>query len=142
MQRSISESNAAERERLRELIAKLRDEDFERELEGGWTISATLVHVAFWDRRVSVLIDRWLKEGLSPSEIDLDAINDAMLPQWRLVPSRAAVRELESAMEEMDNKVEGLADDLVTQIVERKLANIDRGDHRRAHREQIEASLR
>jgi hypothetical protein len=42
-------------------------------------------------------------------------------------------------MEEMDNKVEGLAADLVTEIVERKLANIDRGDHRRGHREQIEA---
>jgi hypothetical protein len=142
MRTSINESNAAERERLRELIAGLRDEDFQREFEGGWTVSATLVHVAFWDRRISVLIDRWLKDGLSPSEVDLDAINDAMLPQWRLVPSRAAVREVEAAMEEMDRKVEGLPPDLVTEIVARKLANIDRGDHRRGHRQQIESSLR
>jgi hypothetical protein len=142
MHRSIVESNAAERQRLSELVAQLRDEDFGRVLEPGWTVAAALVHVAFWDRRISVLIDRWMKDGPSTSEVDLDATNDALLPQWRLIPPRAAVQELLAAMEEMDRKVEALPADLVAEIVGRKLGNIDRGGHRRAHREQIERSVR
>lgn len=142
MLRSINESNAAERERMRQVLARLEEEDFEHMVQNGWTVGAVLVHVAFWDRRISVLIDRWLKHGASPSEVDLDAINDAFLPQWRLVPSRAATRELVVAMEEMDRKVRELPEELATEIVERQLANLDRGDHRRGHREEIERSLR
>jgi hypothetical protein len=141
MHRAIVESNAAERQRLSELVAQLREEDFGRELDAGWTVATALVHVAFWDRRISVLIDRWTKDGPSPSQVDLDATNDALLPQWRLIPPQAAVQELLAAMEEMDRKVEALPADLAAEIVERNLGNIDRGDHRREHREQIERSV-
>ena len=123
---SINESNAAERERLRQLVARLTDDDCERDLEAGWTVGSALVHVAFWDMAFRVI-------RCSP--------NDALLPQWRLVPSRAAVQELLAAMDEMDRKVEGLPPDLVSEVVARKLANLDRGEHRRGHRVEIERIL-
>lgn len=139
---SIAGSNAAERQRLRDLVAGLGEEDFQRDLQRGWTVGAALAHIAFWDRRISVLIDRWLRDGLTPSEVDLDVINDALLPQWRLVPAREAAQDLLAAMEEMDRKVEALPAELVTEIVTRKLANLDRGNHRRGHRQEILRSLR
>src|SRR3990172_8221055 len=42
--------NAEERTRLRVLVGRLNDHDFAVHVGGGWTIAATLAHLAFWDQ--------------------------------------------------------------------------------------------
>jgi uncharacterized damage-inducible protein DinB len=43
--------NADSTRRLRELIAKLSDEDLGISLGGGWTVAVALAHIGFWDTR-------------------------------------------------------------------------------------------
>ena len=51
--------NDAERARLRALVARLSDADLARPMPGGWTVAAVLAHLAFWDQRIMVLLERW-----------------------------------------------------------------------------------
>ncbi|MGH2558661.1 MAG: DinB family protein, partial [Thermomicrobiales bacterium] len=93
MDQSIIDGNAVAQKRLRALVGQLSDDDLRRDIGDGWTVAAALAHVAFWDRRAVVLLERWERDGVSPSPADVDAINDAMLPQWRAIPPRAVVED-------------------------------------------------
>lgn len=59
-----SEQNTQSRRRLETLVRGLSEEDFARSTDYGWTISALLVHLAFWDYRMSAILRRWQEEGL------------------------------------------------------------------------------
>ena len=56
--RSYIAENAAEFRRLRALVERLSDADLARPTPGGWTVSASLAHVAFWDQRILFWLDR------------------------------------------------------------------------------------
>jgi hypothetical protein len=56
--RSYVALNDAERKRLEGLVARCSDADLERAMPAGWTVAATLAHLAFWDERVRVLFER------------------------------------------------------------------------------------
>ena len=63
--------NDAERARLAELISRLSDADLTRPLPSGeWTVADTLGHLAFYDRRSQVLLEKFLREGVSPAPYD------------------------------------------------------------------------
>ncbi len=73
--------NDAERARLAELLARLSDEDLTRPLlSGEWTVADTLGHLAFYDRRAQVLMEKFLREGVSPAPYEFQSLNDALLP--------------------------------------------------------------
>src|SRR3972149_3651004 len=84
--------NTATRERLKALVARLSDDDLRRPLEEGWTVGATLAHIAFWDQRALRLLEKWERQGVSPSPLpaDVDAINDAMRALCLAIPPRQA----------------------------------------------------
>ena len=63
--RAFLERNKNEHARLRQLIARLSDADLVRPVSGGWTVAAALAHMAFWDGRVLVSLERWEREGHS-----------------------------------------------------------------------------
>ncbi len=44
------ERNRASRQRLQDLLAQATDETMARTLPNGWSVGATLAHIAFWDR--------------------------------------------------------------------------------------------
>jgi hypothetical protein len=135
-----------ERQRLEALLERLSDSDLARPLDDGWTVSATLAHLAFWDRRAALLVERWIREGRAPGPNDLiadiDTINEAALPQWLAIAPRAAATEALAAAEAADRALDGASPALIEQIVAAgRPINPARAAHRREHIDQIERAL-
>jgi hypothetical protein len=134
----------ASRERMRRLVEGMSDADLARPLNdgSGWTIAATLAHIALWDRRALVLLRRWEREGIGPAAEDFDAINDALVPQWLALPPRAAADLALAAAEEVDPVVATLtAAQLEAIAAAGGPIRPDRSAHRAAHLDAIERAL-
>jgi hypothetical protein len=132
----------ASRERLETVIGRLRDEHYGRDAGGGWTISALLAHLAFWDRLTLERLRRWEREGFSATPVDADPINDAALPGWLAIPGKAAAAEVLAAARLTDERMARVRDDLVTAVVGAgRLRALDRSVHRNEHLDQIERAL-
>ncbi len=135
-------ANEESRLRLFDLIGRLTDDELALEMDAGWTIGAVLAHVAFWDQRALTLVKRWSREGVGPSPVDADAINDACRPQLRHL-SPAAVRELvRDSAAAIDAAIEGLAPSMVLDIQEHATQfHLGRAIHRNVHLDELEVRL-
>jgi hypothetical protein len=145
--RSHEARNEAERARLA-LIAERSEAELTRDLGGGWTVATALAHVAFWDRFAHERLKLWLRDGTTVMATAplVDALNDGLLHQWRLLPAKAAAREAVAAAEAMDAEIASMSDD----AIDRYRASLtpgqqplflDRTRHRAEHSSQIEAVL-
>jgi DinB superfamily len=135
-----------QRMRLEGLVSRVTDEQLAEPLGDGWTVSATLAHLAFWDRRAVVLINRWQRENRPPAPddgiADVDVINEAALPMWRALAPRAAANEALAAAEAADQALDGAGSALIEQIVAAGSPfSPARANHRREHLDQIERAL-
>jgi hypothetical protein len=142
-----SEQNAASRRRLETLVRGLSDEDFARSTDYGWTISALLAHLAFWDHRMSAILRRWQQEGLDSSPIDMMVVNEALQVLCHAFEPRAAAELAISAAEKIDAELETLTPELVKQLEEHAAATetqfrMNRSLHRDSHLNDIEALLK
>jgi hypothetical protein len=146
MDKSYIAENNAERERLRALVERLSDEELSRPMAAGWTIAGTLAHMAFWDARAIVLMDKWAG-GTAPSTDDheppnIDWVNDASKRLCLALPPRTAAQLALQLAEETDRRVEALPDDLLAQLIAiGPPFNLSRANHRREHLDEIEAAL-
>jgi hypothetical protein len=141
-----SQQNAESRQRLTALVRRLTDTDLALSTDYGWTISALLAHLAFWDHRMSVILDRWLKEGFDPSEIDSRAVNDSLKVICHALEPRIAADLSLVAAEKIDSELEKLSPDLVKQIEDHAAATgtqfrMNRALHRESHVKDIEALI-
>lgn len=144
--RSHIDENNAERKRLQQLVQRLSDEQLSHPMPGGWTVSAVLAHMAFWDARALYLINKW-EQGSAPSEADhepedIDWVNDAAKPLCLALPPRTAAQLALDLALETDQRVEALPD----ATLERLYAigppfNLSRAGHRGEHLDEIEAVL-
>jgi len=142
MSRPFAVESYRQQERLRALIARLSDQDLSRPLADGWTVAAILAHLAFWDYRALLLIRRWKQTGVQPSPIDVDTVNDAMLPLLVAVPPRRAAEIAIEAAASIDKEIESLSEDLMAQIEAKATAlRPNRALHRIEHLNQIESAL-
>lgn len=145
--RSYVEENNAQRGRLRALVERLSDAELARPMSAGWTVAAVLGHVAFWDQRVLVLVERWEREGSKalPPAIprgEVDWINDSAKALCLALPPRAAARLALSVAEACDQKVAALPDDRVAaNAAAGHPLNLRRAEHRREHLDEIERAL-
>jgi hypothetical protein len=142
MDQAIIQGNAEQSARLRDLVTRLTNDELGRTIEGDWTVSVALAHIAFWDRRALILLDRWERDGIQHLAADADVINDAMVPQWKALPPRVAADDAVAAAEAVDQMVASISDKLAQEI--RSHANgvrLDRAKHRREHLDQIERLL-
>lgn len=140
MDRSYVVENARSRQRLRTLLHRLSDRDLERELLNGWTVAATLAHLAFWDQRVLVLLRRWARIGVGRSPIDIDATNEAILPLCLAIPPRAAGELALAVAEAVDRELEDLTDEMASAIEGLGVSfRLYRSIHRDEHLSEIEA---
>lgn len=138
-----TDRNDAERTRLAALVAQLSDEDLLRPLASGeWTVVDTLGHLAFYDRRSQVLLEKFLREGVSPSPYDFQTINDALLPMFRRMPPRAIAEEALAAAEAADTAAARVSPELLADIEARNEVMPNRWKHRKAHLDEIDAALR
>jgi hypothetical protein len=134
--------NDVSRHRLESLVTKLSEADLARTTDYGWTVSALLAHLAFWDRRVLALARRWKAKGIDESPIDSDAMNDAVKPLCHSIPPRAAIELCLSSAREADAELESLSADLVRKIEESpNHFRFNRGLHRADHLKDIEQVL-
>jgi hypothetical protein len=137
---SFLERNRVEYARLRQLIARLSDADLARPVGGGWTVAAALAHVAFWDGRVLVSLDRWEREGTVPGDIDGWVINEASVPQWLAIPPRAATQLALANAEAVAKRIEALGPEKIEAMKDH--LNLVRATHWSEHIEQIESALK
>lgn len=135
----------ASRTRLRDLVGSLTDEQLGVTLPNGWPIYVALAHVAFWDQRSCVLMNTWLKEGIAPSPcpIDIDAINDTLVPFLAALPPRGAAELAVSCAEAVDARLAQAPDDFIAGLVALGgRFRLYRSDHRTVHLDRIEAALK
>src|SRR5512133_11022 len=114
-----SVENTIEREHLVELIGKLSDQDLMHPMDAGWTVSAVVVHLAFWDMRVVVLLKEWAVEGVSPSPIDTDVVNEVVRHHCLALAPPAAAHLAISAADAVDREIAQLTPEMVAEIEEK-----------------------
>lgn len=144
--RSYVAENEVERERLRELLDRLSDEQLARPMEAGWTVASVLAHMAFWDYRIVVELGRWGADGRGsvPTYEDeaVDWINDATKPIFLAMPARVAAQTALDAAEAADRAVAEMSDDLLVRNDEiGNIINPVRAEHRREHLDELERAF-
>ena len=139
---SFVQENSKQRERLRALVARLSDPDLARPTYEGWTVAGVLAHLAFWDCRVLLLLQKWKKTGVEASPTDINIVNDAMRPLLLSIPHRRAAEIALETAEAVDREIEKLDLHLIAEI-ESKLPDfrLNRGRHRQSHIADIESAL-
>jgi hypothetical protein len=130
-------------ERLESLVRELSDEDMKHPLEAGWTVSAVLAHLAFWDIRIVTLLQKWQNDGgVQPSAIDSDVINEVSRHICLAVPGPTAAEMALNWARNANHAIAGLNPMIAAEIME-KAPNVrlDRAHHRQAHIEDIQKAL-
>lgn len=145
--RSYVAANEASLARMRGLVDSMTDEELAEPMPADWTVAGVLAHLAFWDQRVTTLVDRWGPDGNgtppdSPGSYEeeaVDWINDAAKPMILALPPRVAAQVAVDAAAAADARVAGLSDELLAEN-ERTGFYINplRADHRLEHLDEIE----
>ena len=134
-------ANQQSLDQLRALVARLTDDDLARDLGKGWTVASMLAHLGLYDARVLALLRRYEASGaIEASPIDADAINEATLPYFQLLPGRAAAERTVALAAECDAAVAAVSPEMAARLAAAGYpARLDRAHHRVQHVEQIEA---
>jgi hypothetical protein len=143
MSNAYSAQNAAWREKLVAITARLSDKDLGRSAGGpGWTVGGLLGHLAFYDIRATLLLARWKKDGITPSPNDVDLVNDAAKPLFNAVTPAAMKRLVVEAATAIDAAVDALDPGFLSKVeTDGKPVRLDRAAHREHHLQQIEKAL-
>jgi len=136
--------NRATRARLDAVILRLGDRVVE--MDGGWTASALLAHIAFWDRLATVRLEKYLRDGEPPvtaPQALTDLTNGAGMRGWRDTPPAVAATQARDAAAAMDRLVESLPPEKLAALkaFDRPLL-YERAGHRTQHLDEIERALR
>ncbi len=142
MDPSVIRENAAETGRLGDLVRRLSTEDLRTPLGAGWTVAAALAHLAFWDRRACVLVERWKASGVAASEADADVVNDSILPLCLAIEPSRVGGLAQTWAEAADRALEGISPAMAADIEGLGSVRLRRHEHRREHREEIEKAIR
>lgn len=140
----ITELNRAALIKLKILVASLSDAQYALSVGDGWTVGATLAHLAFWDQRAIILLERWETAAVGPSEMDVDVLNRACLPQWNALPPRTVAELVLATAEKVDKKLETVSSatlEWLQSAPEAPIAVI-RAEHRGEHIDQIEQAIK
>jgi hypothetical protein len=140
--RQVLEQNELERKRLEQLVQKLTVDELARPMAAGWTVSAVLAHLAFWDIRAMTLIAHWRQSGVGPSAIDTDVINEVTRELCLAIAPRAAAQLALDKAAALNRLLAELSPELVETIrTVGTTVHLDRFVHRRLHLDEIEAAL-
>ena len=142
MDRSFIELNRASTKRIREMAARLSDEELRHPVGEHWTVAIVMAHLAWWDRRVMYVLDMTERDGkLFIPEIDI-FVNDLSLPLWAAIPPREAARIAIETAEALDTRLEGFPPALLEQIHSYNERWVLRALHRGQHLDDVETALR
>jgi hypothetical protein len=140
--RAFVEQNRASTGRISALIDRLTDEEMLQRVGEHWTVAIALAHLAFWDRRVTYVLDMTERDGrLFGAEIDI-FVNDLSLPLWAAIPPRAAAKLCIESAETLDARLERYPEELLEQIYAYNKRWVVRALHRNEHLDEVDAALR
>jgi hypothetical protein len=144
MDRSYVAENAAERARLKAIVARLTDADLARPLSQDWTVGVGLMHLAFWDGLSLAKFEEWERTGevqIPPMRDMVDGINQAMVPWWRTIAPAQVKHAVVAAAEAVDHQAATLPAPIIEAILTLRPQSLRRANHRRQHLDQIERAL-
>jgi hypothetical protein len=142
LDRSFVERNRASTQRIRDLAARLSDQEMQHPVGEHWTVAIALAHLAFWDRRVMYVLDISERDGkLFIPEIDI-FVNDLSLPLWAAIPPREAARIAIENSEQLDRRLEAFDTGLLAEIAAYNKRWVDRSLHRGEHLNEVDAALK
>jgi mycothiol maleylpyruvate isomerase-like protein len=142
MDRSFVEKNSVSNERLRSLVGGLTDEQLGRKVGADWTMAIALAHLAFWDRRVQLVLDRTERDGkLFAVEINV-IVNDVLLPTWAAMPVREAARLAIETAQALDKRLESFPPALLEQVNAHNPRWVQRSLHRNEHLDEMDRALK
>jgi hypothetical protein len=134
--------NDLENAGLKRLVEGMTEEELCLPLNAGWTVAAVLAHLAFWDQRAIILIEKWKEEGVGDSAIDVDVVNEATMRLCLAIPPRKAAELAITVADEIDQLICDLNPEMVQAILMRgATVKLNRADHRRTHMNEIEGAL-
>lgn len=137
----IFKANRESTIRMKLLIKRLSDAQMTCVLPNGWTVSVTLAHLAFWDQRVSHVIEMAAKEGkVIRTELDIQ-LNDIIEPFLRAIPPAEAARLAISSAERLDQQLEGCSPEMIDQLEQESPRWVNRSLHRNSHLDDIDAFI-
>jgi len=139
---SFIERNRASTQRIWALAARLTDDELQHPVGEHWTVTITLAHLAFWDRRVIDGLEMTERSGkLSFPEIDV-SVNDVSLPFWAAIPPRQAARIAVETAEALDKRLASYPPALLEDIYVHNQRWVVRALHRGEHLDEIDAALK
>jgi Mycothiol maleylpyruvate isomerase N-terminal domain len=140
--RSYIDANRASLDRMRAFVEGASDEDLRTDMPAGWTVGAVLGHLAFWDERVTVILDM-LEQGAKPSPYDeaaVDWINDtAKRFLLAMEPRALAEMSLEIAAA-TDERLARLSDEALLEVTQLWCTQ-ERWRDRTEHLDEIDQAL-
>lgn len=139
--RSFEERNRAATTRMRELAARLSDDELQRPVGEHWTVSIAFAHLAFWDGRVLAALDATEHDRQVNSPDISTIVNDIALPLWRAIPSREAVAIAIATAERLDQRLATFNPDLLEQIAVFNERYVERSRHRNGHLDEVDQAL-
>jgi len=107
-----------------------------------------LGHLAFWDQRILVLLERWRQADAGAAlqtvnAADVDWINDASKPLLLGLPVRRAAELAVAIADAVDARIDALPEAFVSaNVAAGNPVNLLRAEHRREHLDEIESALR
>ena len=139
---STVKKNAESLAVMRDFLSTLTDADLSTPMPAGWTVSAVLCHLMFWDQRGITLLEKWDKEAIAYSAIDTDVVNEVSRYPFLTVPPGAAVDLFLRTAEILDGRISRLEPDRIKEIEEKgKNVHLLRADHREMHLADIKKAL-
>jgi Mycothiol maleylpyruvate isomerase N-terminal domain len=140
--RSYIEANRASLDRMRVFVETATDDDLRTEMPAGWTASAVLGHLAFWDERVTVILDM-LEQGVKPSPYDeesVDWINDTAKRFLLAMEPRALAEMALVIAAATDERLAGLPDERLAEVIQLWCTQ-ERWRDRNEHLDEIDQAL-
>jgi hypothetical protein len=139
------EDNARELQRLRDLIARLSDDELRTPVNEHWTVAAVLGHVTFWDARALYLAEHFDPATGFPDDVEepenVDWINDSTRALIHAIDPRAVADLTVRTAEDTDGRVAELPADKLWPNDPDSPLNGRRASHRGEHLDEIEAAL-
>jgi hypothetical protein len=140
--RAYIEANRASLDRMRTFVETATDDDLRTEMPAGWTVSAVLGHLSFWDQRVQVVLDM-VEEGVKPPPYDegsVDWINDTAKRFLLAMEPRALARFAVEIATQTDERVAGLSDEHLEEATQLWFTE-QRWRDRNEHLDEIDQAL-
>jgi hypothetical protein len=140
--RSYIDANRASLDRMRAFVEGASDDDLRTAMPAGWTVGSVLGHLAFWDERVTVILDM-LDRGVKPSPYDeqaVDWINDTS-KRFLLAMEPRALAELSLEIgAATDERLAGLPDEALLEVTQLWCTQ-ERWRDRTEHLDEIDRAL-